>query len=396
MRAMKKLFILSLFWVSVSGFAQEGGRLSNQADISVITCGPYQGELYSAFGHSAFRVHDPAAHLDKVYNYGTFDFDQPNFYLNFTRGHLLYKLSAYDYQHFQNSYIYYNRFIHEQILNLTPAQKQRLFDYLEWNTLPENESYYYDYFYNNCATKIRDVVATVFGDSVKFDGSYITNSSTIRNLTDVYLEPQPWGDLGIDICLGLPMDKTATPYEHMFLPDFIESGFDHATIQQNNTVVPIVKVKNMVYESRNEPQVRGFFHPLFFFLTIAVLVAGLSVYDVRRGKASAWFDAILFSITGLIGILLLFLWLGTDHKAAANNMNLLWAFPFNLVAAIALIRNPRWLEKYFFAIAVLSALLLVSWFWLPQMLNHFLVPIVVIIMVRAFIQWQLRSKAVKS
>lgn len=389
---MKKLFILSLVWISVSGFAQKSRQLSDQADISVITCGPYQGELYSAFGHSAFRVHDPAVGLDKVYNYGTFDFDQPNFYLNFTRGHLLYKLSAYDYQHFQDSYIYYNRFIHEQVLNLTPAQKQRLFNYLEWNTLPNNESYYYDYFYNNCATKIRDVVATVFGDSVKFDGSYITTTYTIRELTDLYLEPQPWGDLGIDICLGLPMDKKATPYEYMFLPDFIESGFDHATIQQNGTVVPIVKTKNHVYESRTEPRARGFFHPLFLFLALAVVVAGLSVYDVRRGKASAWFDAILFGVTGLLGILLLFLWFGTDHKAAAKNMNLLWAFPFNLVAAIALVKNPRWLEKYFFAVAVLSALLLVSWFWLPQMLNHFLVPIVVIIMVRAFIQWMLRNK----
>jgi hypothetical protein len=389
---MKKLFILSLLWVSVTGFAQNAAPLSSQANISVITCGPYQGELYSAFGHSAFRVHDPATGLDKAYNYGIFDFDQPNFYLNFTRGHLLYQLGTHSYQQFQEYYIYHNRYIHEQELNLTQHQKQRLYDYLEWNALPENENYYYDYFYNNCATKIRDVVATVFGDSVKFDGSYITTNYTIRELTDIYLrDNQPWGDLGIDICLGLPMDKKATPYEYMFLPDYVESGFDHATIRQGDAVVPIVKAKNDIYKAREEPPFRGFFHPLFLFLTIAVLVIGLSVYDVRRDKASVWFDAILFSATGILGILLLFLWFGTDHKAAANNMNLLWAFPVNLVAAIALRKNPSWLEKYFFAIAVLSALILVSWFWLPQMLNHVLVPIVVMIMIRAFIQWHLRN-----
>jgi hypothetical protein len=389
---MKKLFILSLLWVSVTGFAQNAAPLSSQANISVITCGPYQGELYSAFGHSAFRVHDPTTGLDKAYNYGIFDFDQPNFYLNFTRGHLLYQLGTHSYQQFQEYYIYHNRYIHEQELNLAPHQKQRLYDYLEWNAQPENEKYYYDYFYNNCATKIRDVVATVFGDSVKFDGSYVTTNYTIRELTDLYLtDTQPWGDLGIDICLGLPMDKKVTPYEYMFLPDYVESGFDHATIRQGDAVVPIVKAKNDIYQARKELPGRGFFHPLFLFLTIAVLVIGLSVYDVRRGKASVWFDAILFSATGLLGILLLFLWLGTDHKAAANNMNLLWAFPFNLVAAIALRKNPSWLEKYFFAIAVLSALILVSWFWLPQMLNHVLVPIVVMIMIRAFIQWHLRN-----
>lgn len=392
MRAMKKMFTLSLLWVSVTCFSQHAPPLTGQAEISVITCGPYQGELYSAFGHSAFRVRDAAAGLDKAYNYGIFDFDQPNFYLNFTRGQLLYKLGTHSYPHFQEYYISYNRYVHEQVLNLTPPQKQRLYDYLEWNARPENENYYYDYFYNNCATKIRDVVATVFGDSVRFDGSYITTSYTIRELTDLYLEPQPWGDLGIDICLGLPMDKKASPYEYMFLPDYIESGFDHATIQQNDTIVPIVKVKNSIYEAQSEPLSRGLLHPLFLFLTIAIAVTALSVYDVRRGKASAWFDAILFSITGLIGILLLVLWLATDHKAAANNMNLLWAVPFNLAAAIALRKNPAWLEKYFFAIAILSAVLLISWFWLPQKLNHFLVPIVVIIMARSFIQWLLRNK----
>jgi hypothetical protein len=389
---MKKLFTLSLLWVSIAGFSQQAPRLSDQADISVITCGPYPGELYSAFGHSAFRVHDAAAGLDKVFNYGIFDFDQPNFYLNFTRGHLLYKLGAHGYPQFKDFYINQNRYVHEQVLNLTAHQKQRLYDYLEWNTLPENENYFYDYFYNNCATKIRDVVATVFGDSVKFDGAYIDTHYTIRELTDLYLEPQPWGDLGIDICLGLPMDKVASPYEYMFLPDYVESGFDHATIRQNDTTVPIVKAKNMVNDVPKPLLVRGFFHPLFFFLTIAVLVVGLSVYDVRRDKPSTWFDAILFSVTGLIGILLLFLWFGTDHKAAVRNMNLLWAFPLNLVAAIALYKNPSWLEKYFFGIAVLSALLLMSWFWLPQKLNHFLFPIVVIILVRAFIQWHLRNQ----
>jgi len=394
---MKKLFILPLLWVTITGFSQHipqhTPELSDQAEVSVITCGPYQGELYSAFGHSAFRVHDPASGLDIVYNYGIFDFNQPNFYLNFTRGHLLYKLGTHPYEPFKAFYISENRYVHEQVLNLTRPQKQRLYSYLEWNALPENENYYYDYFYNNCATKIRDVVATVYGDSVKFDGSYIDTHYTIRELTDIYLEPQqPWGDLGIDICLGLPMDKVASPYEYMFLPDYVESGFNHATIQQNGTTVPIVKTTNVVYDAPKPLIIRGFFHPLFLFLTIAALVVGLSVYDVRRGKASTWFDALLFGVTGLLGILLLFLWFGTDHKAAARNMNLLWAFPLNLVAAIALYKNPSWLEKYFFGIAVLSALLLVSWFWLPQMLNHFLVPVVVIILVRSFIQWMLRSK----
>ncbi|MCU0398242.1 MAG: DUF4105 domain-containing protein, partial [Cyclobacteriaceae bacterium] len=203
-------------------------KLSDQAEISVITCGPGQAELYSAFGHSAFRVFDPANQIDHAFNYGVFDFNQPNFYLNFARGHNNYRLAVQDYKRFEYTYVYYNRYVHEQVLNLNTFQKQKLFDYLIWNAQPENQYYRYDYFYDNCATKLPEIVSKVFGDSVQFDGSYISTSYSIRQLTDLYLNYQPWGDLGIDICLGLPMDKKASPYEYMFLPDYVESGFDHA------------------------------------------------------------------------------------------------------------------------------------------------------------------------
>ena len=226
-------FLLAVSLVALPVILQAQRTLSPDATISVITCGPWQGELYSAFGHSALRVYDPSQQINDAYNYGVFDFDQPNFYLNFAKGSSYYKLAVWDYQGFVNMYIYDNRFVHEQILNLTPAQKQKVYDFLQWNALPDNRFYRYDYFYDNCATRIRDVFVNVFQDSVVFDGSYVQTNYTIRELTDLYLQDQPWGDLGIDICLGLHMDKTADPYEYMFLPDYIESAFDHATIYQD-------------------------------------------------------------------------------------------------------------------------------------------------------------------
>ena len=226
---MKKILWLLLL---ITSFGK--AQLSEQANISVLTCGPYD-ELYSAFGHSAFRIHDPVNNINVVCNYGTFDFNQPNFYLNFARGNNLYKLSIQDYQRFEDLYIYENRFIHEQVLNLTSEQKQKLFAYLQWNSKPENASYYYDYFYDNCSTKIRDVLVEALGKDVIFDESHITTDYTIRELTDFYLKKLPWGDLGIDIGLGLPMDKKAAPLEYMFLPDYVESAFDHASIVQNGS-----------------------------------------------------------------------------------------------------------------------------------------------------------------
>lgn len=386
MKRIVIVFLLVPFIASAQNF-----RLSEQAEISVITCGPFQGELYSAFGHSAFRVHDPQNGYDAAYNYGVFNFNQPNFYLNFARGYLYYQLGVYDYPSFEEHYVSYNRYVHEQVLNLTVEQKQKMFDYLQWNSLPQNKNYRYDYFYNNCATKMRDVVEHVLGDEIRFDGSYVTTDYTIRELTDIYLQEQPWGDLGIDICLGLPMDKEATPYEYMFLPDYVESGFDHAFIRRDGQEVPAVKTKNIVFDSREQVATRRTYTPLIAFSLFFLLALFFTYRDLRQNKLTMWFDVLLFGVTGTIGMLLFFLWFFTDHKAAANNLNIFWALPLHLVAVIAFSRNPRWLKFYFGAVAVLSLILLLGWFGLPQKMHYSLIPVVMSQGVRAFAEYRLRQ-----
>jgi hypothetical protein len=385
---MKKIL---LFLTLLSSFCNAQTRLSDKAEISVITCGPGQRELYSAFGHSAFRIQDASLGMDDVYNYGVFDFNQPNFYLNFARGYSYYKLAVYDYKHFEYQYIYYDRYIHEQKLNLTRVQKQKLYDFLQWNAQPENQFYRYDYFYDNCATKIPDVLVKAFGDSVTFDGSYVKTKYTIRELTDLYLKHQPWGDLGIDICLGLPMDKKLTPYEYMFLPDFVEKGFAHATIKQGGSTVPLVKERISIYESKEEIPPNGIASPLLVFSVFFILLAVISYRDIRRGKLLQIVDVIIFSVLGVLGILFLLLWVATDHRAAAKNLNLLWALPTHLMAVFAFIKNPKWLMNYFLAIAVLSVLLLVTWPILPQKLHYALIPLVMTVGLRAFTQYYIRK-----
>lgn len=378
---MKKVLLLIFILLSSTAFAQM--PLSDSAQISVITCGPYQGELYSAFGHSAIRIYDPASGRDLAFNYGVFDFDQPNFYLNFTRGHLLYKLGVYPYDLFRDHYISHNRFVHEQVLDLTQEQKQKVMDYLFWNAQPENVNYLYDYFYNNCATKIRDVFAAVFGDDVKFDGSYVTTNYTIRDLTEIYLQQQPWGDLGIDICLGLPMDKKISAYEYMFLPDYVESGFNHATLNGN----PIVKKTISVYESKPESESFSLFHPWIFFGLFLVITLMLTYLDWKKKRLTKLFDVIVFSVVGWLGLLLFILWVATDHRAAANNFNLLWAFPLHAVAAPMLFRAKYYgfLKKYFTVTGIVLIATLGLWFVIPQQLNVFLIPFVTALAIRAFV-----------
>ena len=387
---MRNFLVLCFAVVSI-GLSASSIQLSQEATVSVVTCAPYQGELYSAFGHSAIRVYDPVNQIDYAYNYGVFDFNQPNFYLNFTRGHLLYKLAVQSYPHFRYNYLYFNRWVHEQVINIDQSQKQKIFDYLEWNALPENQNYLYDYFYNNCATKIRDVFVESLGEKIVFDESFITTDYTIRQLTDLYLQQQPWGDLGIDICLGLPMDKKATPYNYMFLPDYIEASFNHASLITSSGAIPLVK-ETIVSESGEVNAIeRSWMHPWVVFGIFLVGVVVISYYDFKKQNISTWLDVALLLVTGLIGLLLFTLWVATDHRAAANNFNLLWAQPFNLFALYLVVgKKKKFTKKYFAAITVLSLALLLTWPILPQQLNVFLYPVVVAMTLRYAINYKLR------
>jgi len=382
---MKKVLFTAL--VLVSQLAHTQTLLSSQAKISIITCGPYQDELYSAFGHSAIRVADPVLGFDIAYNYGVFDFNQPNFYLNFTRGFLYYKLGVYSYPDFRDYYISYDRYVHEQILNLDSLEKQKIFSYLENNSLPKNQTYRYDYFYNNCSSKVRDVFAEVFRDQIRFDGSFIKTDYTIRDLTHNYLTQQPWGSLGIDICLGLPMDKKASAYEYMFLPDYVESSFDHTTLNGS----PIVKEKIVVYQSTPQKTPFHWYHPWIVFGLLLLATSLLSYRDWKKKTTTKWFDVTVFSLLGLLGLLLFVLWVATDHKAAANNFNLLWAFPLHLAAAIGLLKKKvgKWVVNYFTFTAITAALLIGLWPLLPQQMNLYLLPLIFVILIRALVirQW---------
>jgi hypothetical protein len=367
------LVIFSLFLAGLGAQPQ----LSERAQISLITGGPYQGELYSAFGHSAVRVYDPAQGINWVYNYGIFDFDQPNFYLNFAKGNLLYKCAKGYYPAFESAYRAENRYLKEQILALSPRQKQDYFNFLEWNARPENATYRYDYFYDNCATRIRDGLQKSLGRQLIFDSTYVQASKSIRELCDDYLRYQAWGDFGIDLALGLPMDKKASAWEYMFLPDYLAQGLAAAQLEINGKVQPLVDTKRNIAEAGSQPLPNQWASPSLVFFLLFGLSVVVTMYSWRQPEKARFWDALLFFTVGLIGLFLLLLWLATDHAAAARNLNLLWAWPLHLIAAFGLLQKgtSKPLKNYLWLWTIYAALLVSSWLWLPQDLSLALIPL---------------------
>jgi hypothetical protein len=385
----RKIFSLALICLilAVSWTTSIAQKLSDRAQISILTIGPGTSELYAAFGHSAIRVTDPEYGYDAAFNYGTFDFNQPNFYLNFAKGYLVYKLSVQDAKALINYYERSNRSVDEQTLNLTQEQKQKVFSYLVKNARPENANYYYDYFYDNCATKIGDVFIEALGDDFRFDESYVDEPGlTIRELTDRYSADWfPWGKLGIDLCLGMPMDKKLTNLQYMYLPDYVAEAFDMAQVNLEGKWTPVVEESSTLFDADNSNHKGPFFTPKLVFWLAAILIALLSFFSLKNNSSLRLLDFAIFLIYGLLGLFLLLLWVATDHAAAAWNLNLLWAWPTHLFAAGLLLKKtkPRWMNWYLLVTALFGILLILAWPILPQALNQALIPITLIIAIRS-------------
>lgn len=357
-------------------------KLSNKAEISLLTCSPGE-ELYSLFGHSAVRVSDPAQRLDVVFNYGTFSFDE-DFYFNFTMGRLNYALSVSEMPNFMRDYQYEGRGIEEQILDLDSAQKQAVFNFLVWNARPENREYLYDFFYDNCSSRIRDVLdSTLSSGNPSFPDLRRESDPSFRNLIDEYLIYHPWGDFGIDLGLGLPCDKVVASAEYMFLPDQLMLGFEGATLDGH----PLVKAERTLLPAQGLNYAWSIFQPIPLFWIVAAVLLAFSFLGRRRQKLWRWIDVLYFIMTGAVGALIFFLWFISDHNATDYNFNMLWAWPTHLLFIAFL-----WLDKvrrtYWLVYGSILILTLLTFPILPQAMHLAVIPLIILGIVRAFINWR--------
>ncbi|MRX64436.1 DUF4105 domain-containing protein [Maribacter luteus] len=349
-------------------------ELTPLSKISVLTCGPGD-QLYSTFGHSAFRVKDPAIGIDVVYNYGVFDFYSDNFYVKFAQGKLDYMLARQQFSNFIREYKHDKRWVNEQVLQLSQSERNELFQFLENNYLPENRAYPYDFFYNNCATKIWDVLDSVYHEKLVFNEGFLDKQYTHRELIRLNMPLNSWSSFGIDLALGAVIDDVATPKEHMFLPQYIMQQLNSAQLDNK----PIAPKETSIYKPGSHEHKSSFIStPLFWTLALLIIVVTLTVLDFKKNRRTKSIDFVLFLLTGIAGIVIFFLWFLTDHSATANNLNILWAFPLNLIFAFMVCRKkplPLWASKYFLFLIILILAVIILWLLNVQIFSPVLIPI---------------------
>lgn len=382
---MKKIVLFLWLFLNLSYLSAQQLSISDSATISLITCSPGQ-EVYSKFGHTAIRIKDSANGVDLVFNYGIFSFETKNFYYKFIKGETDYQLGIYETSLFLPEYAERNSMVWEQTLNLRAAEKRRLIDLLEENYKPENRTYRYNFVFDNCATRPRDIIIRALHGYVKYPPQ--ASERTFRQWIGAYVGFDTWLKFGIDVIFGLEADKFVTLNESMFLPEELMSHFLSAEVEMPNEQNRKLVSKYAIIVNKNESETApktDLFRP--FYLALLLLVVGtlITVWDIKRKRYFKHFDTALLVVTGLAGVIVTYLMFFSLHPLVKSNLNILWLNPLNLIVAIVIWYRP--LRVYLFAYQILNMILLAGTLFAfalsAQVFNMAAFPIIVLLLMRA-------------
>lgn len=362
------LLLLLVFFFTITSNAQNELRLSDSVRISLVTGAPSPHNLYSQFGHSAIRVVDYKQRLDISFNYGTFDFDTPGFYIKFLRGQLNYMLSVNATAPLARYYEQEGRSLIDQEFLLDEAERKVVADFLVYNYQPENRFYLYDFFYDNCATRIRDIFEKDVNGFTYEEADVKTY--TFRQMLDLYVGG--WTNFGMDLILGYTTDQEADMRAQMFLPDYLMKNLTQFAKNDGQPLLGEAKPLNNVKETAEVK--KNLFSPMLIMILLFLIAAFISFFAQEKAKKT--FDRIFLTLLGIMGLFMLFMWFGTDHWTTTKNLNVLWASPFFL---FLLFKN--WKFVYLIGLAG-TAIVLLGWTLLPQQFHIAFIPILLAIAIR--------------
>ncbi|HEX7019411.1 MAG TPA: DUF4105 domain-containing protein [Gemmatimonadaceae bacterium] len=337
--------------------------------ISLVTMG--QGDaVWELFGHNAIWIHDASTMADEVWNWGMFSFDQPHFILRFLEGRMLYSMGGFTLDQTLAEYRYLNRTVWSQELDLTNEQKAAIRDYIHWNALPQNADYRYDYYRDNCSTRVRDVIDRALGGAIRAAAATKMTGTTYRWHTLRLMQRMPFTMAGVDIAAGEPTDRDLSAWQTMFLPQQVHDFIRTVRVSDGRGgTKPLVRSEHVLFQATRPPEPSKPPALMLPFLAIGVIVSALFAWLGARARsmdASAvarWTAATVLGawslLAGILGTLLTLMWTVTDHIFTHRNENLLLFNPLWIVLGVMLIvslGSARW-ERDTRAVAVLATVL---------------------------------------
>lgn len=372
------IFILLLSLLSLNLFPAPQSRL----EVYMLTCSPGT-ESYSIYGHSALRVVNPETGSDLVYNWGVFDFSTPNFNYKFARGRLNYMLGIYPYNRFLQEYFQEGRSVWSQRVNFDARETDLLMELLNENAKPENVYYRYDFFMDNCATRIRDLFEKVGGKSLVYPDYQGQKSPTYRERLQELQSGYPWLDMGIDLLLGTPGDNDCDYRGSMFLPEYLKDNLALAKLSDEEGEHPLLGEVVTVLEFDHPSLKLPFYSQAWFFLSIVFLLVFIFTFSVKSKILQTGFDLLFFLFMSLLAFLMIFTNYLTEHIAMGNNFNMVWLNPMMPIALYAVFRRESllWFWRTQIALSLFFMLLIAI---IRQSLNPAFIPVILILVSRSY------------
>lgn len=307
--------------------------------ISLLTCGGYD-EIWALYGHSALRIEMPDTGEDLAVNWGLFDFTQPNFIGRFMFGKCDYFMGMVPFEVFLKEFSAKNSTVFQQEINLTPEEKESVLLALYENSLAENCMYRYNFFYDNCATRPRNIILNNIPDKIVYTNE-IDSTISFRNIIHANNEQKPWCRLGNDLLLGVDCDKPTTRDNQQFLPANMQRDFANAVfVDSAGNQRPVVLASKWVLEGKPTYTKEFPLSPAqcgFVILTIAIL---LTAVEIRQKKSFWMYDAAVLTICGIVGVIL-FLMIFSEHPTVSVNLLILTFNPLLLVFLWRIIKELR-------------------------------------------------------
>jgi len=377
MRRLSSILLIML----LSGSLRASTQSEDSTEIFLLTCLPGR-DVTTIYGHSAIRIVNTSYGLDSVFSWGVYDFSAPHFAWKFATGRLKYRIDGDSYSSFLEGYFLEQRSVISQKINLTNKEKELLILMINNNMKPENKFYLYDFLYDNCSSRVRDIIEKTIGERLLYPIENIKDHPSFRGMINKAQEPMPWTTFGTDLLIGIRGDKKAGFRDQMFLPEELMKNLSLLMVRDGDYLIPLLQKPETVLDFNSiTPDKNVIFSPLIIFIILLVIILILSI-SIKWQKYFDFIDKFIFITFSILSILMVFFSFFTDHQVMRLNFNILWLNPFLIVALITLFtknNNPIWFRIVFLS----STCFLLSSALIPQSINIAFIPLIVILIIRS-------------